>query len=71
MIRPPQPRFRFYNGLKNYRIALHDVALRKVFRGEAVQVAERRIADWLDVPEVILTAQGRYGISHQTPYSTN
>jgi perosamine synthetase len=62
MFLPPQPRFRFYNGFRNYGLALRDVVTRRVFKGNAVQQTERRLAEWLDVAEVILTPQGRYAI---------
>ncbi len=62
MFLPPQPRFRFYNGLRNYRLAVEDVIAGRVFAGDAVEQAERRLAEWLDVGEAILTPQGRYGI---------
>ena len=62
MILPPQPRFRFYNGLRNYRLFSQDAVFGRVFRGNAVEAAEQRIADYLDVSEVILTPQGRYAI---------
>jgi perosamine synthetase len=62
MLASPQPRFRFYNGFRNYRQVLRDVALGRVFKGDAVEQAERRVAEWLDVAEVILTPQGRYAI---------
>jgi perosamine synthetase len=58
----PQPRFRFYNGFRNYGLVLRDVAAGRVFKGDAVEQAERRVAEWLDVAEVILTPQGRYAI---------
>jgi dTDP-4-amino-4,6-dideoxygalactose transaminase len=62
MLLSPQPRFRFYNGFRNYGLALSDVVAGRVFKGNAVEQAELRIAEWLDVAEVILTPQGRYGI---------
>ena len=62
MFLPPQPRFRFYNGLRNYALALSDLAAGRVFMGHAIEQAELRVAEWLDVSEVILTPQGRYGI---------
>jgi dTDP-4-amino-4,6-dideoxygalactose transaminase len=62
MFLPPQPRFRFYNGLRNYKLALSDLAAGRVFAGRAVEDAERRLAEWLNVTQVILTPQGRYAI---------
>jgi perosamine synthetase len=62
MILPPQPRFRFYNGFRNIRLALRDFVLARVFTGHAVEKAEHCLAEWLDVTEVILVPQGRYGI---------
>lgn len=59
---PPQPRFRFYNGWRNYALAIADVLRGRVFAGDAIVEAERRVADWLGVSEVILTPQGRYAI---------
>jgi perosamine synthetase len=62
MFRPPQPRFRFYNGYRNYSLAVSDLLSRNIFLGNAVEEAESRIAEWLGVAEVILTPQGRYAI---------
>ena len=62
MFLPPQPRFRFYNGFRNFGLALRDVATAQVNRGTSVAEAERRIAEWLNVENVILTPQGRYAI---------
>src|SRR5260370_476035 len=62
MLIPPQPRFRFYNGFRNFGLVLRDLAAGRVFAGDAVELAERRVAEWLDVAEVILTPQGRYAI---------
>jgi len=61
-ILPPQPRFRFYNGARNYGLVLSDFLSGRIFAGDAVERTERRIAEWLDVAEVILTPQGRYAI---------
>jgi perosamine synthetase len=58
----PQPRFRFYNGLRNYRLAASDLALGRVFKGDAVSEAEKAVSHWLNVPEAVLAPQGRYAI---------
>jgi dTDP-4-amino-4,6-dideoxygalactose transaminase len=62
MFMPPQPRFRFYNGFRNYRLACDHLVASHDFKSHAVEKAERRLAEWLDVGEVILTPQGRYAI---------
>jgi perosamine synthetase len=62
MLIPPQPRFLFYNGIRNYKLALRDFATGRAFSGDAIKHAEQRIAKYLDVSEVILAPQGRYAI---------
>lgn len=62
MFLPPQPRFRFYNGPRNYRLALTDLVAGRVYKGQAVAETEKCVAEWLGVSEIILTPQGRYAI---------
>jgi dTDP-4-amino-4,6-dideoxygalactose transaminase len=62
MFAAPQPRFRFYNGFRNFRIAAQDTALLRVYGGGAVEEAEAAVTRWLPAGDGVITAQGRYAM---------
>jgi perosamine synthetase len=62
MFIPPQPRFRFYGGAKNYLRAIRDVILRRVYSGEDIPRVEHKLATRIGMPEAILVPQARFGL---------
>jgi dTDP-4-amino-4,6-dideoxygalactose transaminase len=62
MFIPPQPRFRFYGGAKNYLRVIRDVILRRVYSGDDISPVERKLAARIGLPEAILVPQARFGL---------